>query len=152
MSVNNKIDANSFSKEVSDILETYSYKMELSLQKTMKIYGTEVRDYITSESKKEIIEPKNRNKYVNCFVNKKIGNGLKRRLANTEYRLSHLIENGHKVRNQYGGPYEVKRSKYKSINKTPRRLTHNHGMWEKTYNKIDKEITDVIEKTVLQVE
>lgn len=147
LNTNANISVEQFSSEVAKILDTYSYELEQNLVKTIKKFGYQTRDYITNESKQEIIDPKNRDKYVNCFTTEKVGNGLTRRLKNTEYRLSHLLENGHKVKNQYGGPYNIKKSKY-GVGGKYRRKTHKHDFWHKTYDLIENELPQAIEKTV----
>jgi len=150
MKNNKNVMLSQFSDTVAEILDTYSYNMETELKKSLKTFGTESKDYIADLSNKDIINPKNRDKYVHCFVNKKLGNGLARRIANTEYRLSHLLEDGHEVKNQYGGPYRIKKSKY-AIKGTFRKKTIKHGMWKKTYGVMEKELPKVIEETVLKV-
>lgn len=116
------------------------------------VYGAMVETCEESikEAKKEIkrdydavkIGKSSRKKpYRSTFTTRKKGD-LSRILWNKQYPLSHLLENGHYVYNQYGGPYEIKKSKYG----TSGDITKSFVVWELT----EKNISEFVEKTLLK--
>lgn len=102
--------------------------------------------------------------YRSSFVTRKKSD-TSRFLWNREYQLSHLLEDGHHVYNQYGGPYEIhpeyplyfgykgipttlpKKPKiYGSYWGTSGKVTHKFGAWDKT----EKHTADFVEKELLK--
>lgn len=158
MSVKKTVDVKHIDKAFEEIFNTYSFKMQQELQKAVDNGGREYRKYIKEkyeEDEAQKIEPyyKHRQKsYKTLFATKSMGT-LARRLKNTDYRLSHLLENGHEVYNQYGGPYEIHPHKivngrwvYGSEYHTKGSVTRKMGFWKKTYAHIEEDLPKRIEK------
>lgn len=80
-------------------------------------------------------------RYRSSFTTRK-KNNLSRILWNKQYQLSHLLEDGHYVYNQYGGAYDIdpKKSKYN----TTVDHTKAFGVWDKTEKHIAKYVEDTL--------
>lgn len=109
------------------------------IKKQVEKYGDEIHELLSAicdegvkKAKKEIEEfsddlEQGEGHYRSMFTRRKKGD-LNRILWNKKYTLSHLLENGHLVYNQYGGPYEIKNSKYLTLGKK----THEFDFWKNT--------------------
>lgn len=80
-------------------------------------------------------------RYRSTFTTRKKSD-TERILWNKQYPLSHLLENGHYVYNQYGGPYNIKKSKYGTTGDH----TKAFDIWEITDKELAKYVITEVEK------
>lgn len=85
-------------------------------------------------------------KYQNCFRTKKI-NRFRRQIKNTRYQLSHLLEDGHRVANQYGSNYSIYASEYGTTGKT----TKEFKIWEDTENMLREYFPEKLEENIKKI-
>ncbi|MBQ0111921.1 MAG: hypothetical protein KBT03_02215 [Bacteroidales bacterium] len=136
--------------------------------KSVHVAMVETCDEGIKEARKEIIRDldtlqkgkiEDRKHYRSSFTTRK-KNDLSRILWNKQYQLSHLLEDGHYVYNQYGGSYNIhpdyplifghkKNGEpiiYGSRYGTSGKVTIGFKAWEKT----EKHTADFVEKTLLK--
>lgn len=132
--------------ELSDALLTEIGSWQKSaftdLQDSVKESATEAKKKIMELSKSTVNRRSGGTKhYRSCFTTRKTGD-LEQTLWNRKYPLSHLLEDGHQVYNQYGGPYAInpRNSKYGTSGTT----THEFDMWEETEKHTEKYLYDKV--------
>lgn len=142
------ITLDQFAGEINKLIGEWKVDVEITLEDASDSAINVSKHYIkniTKESGMNHSRKKKANKrYVNCFTTRKPNRNKKflRALWNREYRLSHLLEDGHDSYNQYNTPgnkhyrdylprpYTIHTSKFPdSIGRTH---THSFGVWEKT--------------------
>lgn len=123
---------------IENIFTEYGMKVDQVTENTVDELATAGRKYIKDltdvqfQSKAFVIhKPK---KYQNCYRKVRIPDG--RRIKNTNYSLSHLLEDGHIVANQYGRGYSIYNSEYNTRGKT----THSLRMWKDTEDMLNEEL------------
>lgn len=80
-------------------------------------------------------------RYRSTFTTRKI-NDTERILWNRQYPLSHLLEDGHFVYNQYGGPYDIKKSKYGTTGDH----TKKFKIWEITEKAVSQYVVQKVQE------
>ena len=143
----NAVDINGIHSAFRELYKGLEFEVDKRVAKAVNEEAFEGRKFIKDETiafygKKNFVRyhPK---KYQNCFRTKRI-DAFTRRIKNTEYRLSHLLENGHMVANQYGENYNIKNSEYG----TKGYKTISFEVWKKTEEKIAEELPNRIKKTM----
>ena len=94
-----------------DIEKNLLEALDDSEEKAVEICRRE-RPVLKAAFKEHIEQPSKNRPYVNFFYTKKLSDEYGTygcRLSNRKYPLSHLLEDGHVIKNQYGGPYENRR-------------------------------------------
>lgn len=136
-------------KEILRPLETLGEEAQKDAVKICKAHKNTLR----SEFKNEIIAKKAKPRYVSQFTvrkyNKKHIAEYGAKLWNRKYPLSHLLEDGHVVKNQYGGPYKpIKHGPYSDTSGDSDDKTHAFNLWEKEEEKIVEEFTQAVSELV----
>lgn len=135
----NTVVVDDLGEAFNKLFETFTVNVEERLERATRIEGNHAREYIKSYYSFQ--NKSNRSKYMSSFRTKKL-NKLARELKNSEYRLSHLLEHGHKVANQYGSGYSINNSIYG----TKGTRTKSFKMWEKTEEFVEEDYPKVIKK------
>lgn len=155
-----KVDISGLGKLIEKELEEYSAKVYVAAVETCNEGIKESRRYINQEMV-SIMKGKteDRKHYRSSFSTHKKGD-LSRVLWNKQYQLSHLLEDGHYVYNQYGGNYDIHPEwpliwgfrhdgmpyVYGSEYGTSGKKTIALGSWGNT----EKHTADYVEKTLLK--
>ena len=151
------IQINEFSATVENALNGFRGELLDALSKTQAEDGVKGKKMAKSEYIANAIDPyrimktktrkgKPRKAYVTQFYTNKIG-FLTQKISNKDYRLTHLLNDGHKSANQYGKNYTVKKSKkgYKGL---PRKKTVKLIYWTDTTKYLEKVYPQDIENTI----
>lgn len=93
---------------VNDIVDKWSTDVIIKLEEAQNSTINGARGYAKKDTTK--LRYSDKKPYINCYSNRKAGEHA-RALWNNKYYLSHLLEDGHIVKNQYGGPYTINSSK-----------------------------------------
>lgn len=148
------VDLSNLSEKIKKELDNYKKDVYGALVETCEEGIKEakkeiVRDLDTMQKGKKSELGKH---YRSTFTTRKKGD-LSRILWNKKYQLSHLLENGHFVYNQYGGAYEIhptiaKRGKWITGSKygTSGKITKAFGVWDKT----EKHTAQFVEDTLMK--
>ena len=112
--------------EIEDWQQEVNGNLEDAADTTIK----ESKKIIQELSKSTVTRRKGGAKHYRSMFTTRKPKKLKRVLWNKKYPLSHLLEDGHYVYNQFGGPYNINpdNSKYG----TSGQITHHFDMWEDT--------------------
>lgn len=144
------ISLGSVEKVLKDYVDEISHLTDMALQEAVEKTSKDSKKHIRDYTKSHLIKSSyNRGLYVKSFKTNKL-TSISQRLSDKEYRLDHLLEHGHKSRNQFGGPYVVgeKRDKKGNVINRPRLKyekfnrpkTHKFHMWQNVQDFIDKEL------------
>ena len=90
--------SNSFEIKLNKLLTTYVKEVDTKTRKIMERVAKEAKVKLQNDSRSKF---KGRGDYAKGWRVKKEGRTITVHNA-TEYRLTHLLENGHVIRNQYG--------------------------------------------------
>ena len=88
--------ARDFSVEVMQILDDYTEEVRDTAKKDIESVAKATAKELRNTS------PKDSGEYAKNWASKKQGNGFVVYNKAPTYRLTHLLENGHVIRNQYG--------------------------------------------------
>ena len=93
--------ANDLAREVQDVLRTFGSSVNTALTDTMKIVAKETVKDLKSSSPKG--KNRGKGKYARSWTFKEVSKGVFVVYSKSpEYRLTHLLENGHKTRKKTG--------------------------------------------------
>lgn len=148
-----KVDLSNLGKVLEKELKDYEERVYSAVVETCEEGIKEAKKEIQKEledSMKKVA--KGAGHYRSSFTTRKKSD-THRILWNKKYQLSHLLEDGHYVYNQYGGPYPIhstiaKRGRFVTGSKygTSGKVTHSFKAWEGT----EKHTADFVEKELLK--
>ena len=112
--------------------------------KTIKDAKAFAKKETPESSKSGSTNKKDENPYIDLYVQRSSSRQHWRALWNKKYPLSHLLEDGHEVHNQSGGPYEIKNrvadtTANKNAKVTSSDETTQFDMWDETFEDFDVE-------------
>lgn len=144
---NHVITADKLYVTMKDMFSDYANEVDRVTAETVVDVSKEGRKYIKdktlavySQKRFTIHSP---SKYQNCFRTKKLDK-FGRQIKNTRYQLSHLLEDGHKVSNQYGSNYSIYNSEYGTSGKT----TKEFKVWEQTEDMLREYFPKKLEENI----
>lgn len=143
------ISVEEFYATMKDAFTEYEKQVDRVTTETINNVAKEGRQYlkdktIATYNKKRFVRYRP-HKYQNCFRTQKIEDG--RRIKNTRYQLSHLLEDGHHVANQYGSGYSIHSSEYGTSGKT----TKEFKVWEETEEMIKDVFPQKLEENIRKI-
>lgn len=150
MATKGEVSLDRFTNEIIAHLKEWKVEVDLTLEDACDATIKNSRKHIKEKTKTSGMGVSNRylnqpsKQYVNCFVTRKPDRKRRflRVLWNKQYRLSHLLEDGHDSYNQFNSPnskkfneelprpYTIKKSKFP--NSIGKKKTHSFLIWEET--------------------
>lgn len=137
---------------VNEMIDVWTNETLVKLDEAQNETINGARNYAKRETTK--LKYGNKKPYINCYSNRKAGDHA-RALWNRKYSLSHLLEDGHKVYNQSGGPYPIKNdnrvmdtTSNRNAKVTSSMETTQYDMFDETFEDYvkDKYIKKIIQK------
>ena len=150
-------------KEITDAIYTYGVAVEVASEEAIQKAAKQTKNFMKRKSvtpeRKEGERKKNdpktyRTMYKVYSPRKKRKDYHWRVVGNQHYRLDHLLQDGHEVYNQYGGPYVIddKKRVHRGIEGsgwTDENHTTYYKMWDKGYKFADAsfygDLLDILE-------